>query len=204
MAAANQCWICGGKFPQPFEGAGDGFAIDCTTCGKYTTTGSLHASASLLAAAERYRFSFWNKRRTLEGREPARFATHNVAAIVAELPNPLTHAKADILLVSITLLHPEAGRLFKIDQDRQRSLACARNGEEMGFFMRSLVERGDLVAHHRGSPTTPQALAAAGLGTGPRTRSKRVREASRRSRGLLDDTGNISGIIKDLKYINLF
>jgi nucleoside 2-deoxyribosyltransferase len=147
MAAANQCWICGGRFPQLLEGSGDGYAVDCTTCGKYTTTSSLHASAFPLPDSERYRFSHWNQRRQLEGRERARLTTQQVAAIVADLPNPPTHSKADILLVSLTRLHPEPGKVFSIDPGTEYSLSCARNEQEGSFFLRGLVARGDLQVH---------------------------------------------------------
>lgn len=149
VAAANECWICGGHFANPFPGSGDGFAVDCTTCGRYTTTGSLHASAFPLPDSERYRFSYWNKRRQIEGREPVRLTTHQVPAIVAELPDPPTHSKSNILLIALSRLHPAPAERFKLD-GRLYSLACARDDVELRFFISSLIARGDLTEDVRG------------------------------------------------------
>jgi hypothetical protein len=89
--------------------------------------------------SERYRFSFWSKRRTLEGYSPVLLSDDTVEAIVANLPSPATHEKPDILLVSLALLHPEPGNHFKLDTLRERSLACARDPTEIGYFLKCLI-----------------------------------------------------------------
>jgi hypothetical protein len=141
---SRRCWICGGTFAEPFPTAGDLTHVDCRTCGEYLITGSLLASAFPLPDSERYRFSFWSKRRQLEGRSPVPLSGNAIEAILAQLPNPATHEKADILLVSLTLLHPEPGKYFKLDNLRERSLACARNDTEFQYFVSCLTKRGDL------------------------------------------------------------
>ena len=114
--------------------------VNCTTCGEYLITGSLLASSFPLPENERYRFSFWSKRRKLEGRSPVPLSDNTIASIVAQLPNPATHEKADILLMSLTLLHAEPGKHLKLDNLRERSLACARNDSEFQYFVRSLIQ----------------------------------------------------------------
>lgn len=141
----RRCWICAGTFAEPFPSAGDLTEVDCRTCGAYVITGSLLALPFPLPDSERYRFSFWSKRRQLEGSAPVPLSSHTIDAIIAQLPNPATHEKADILLVSLTLLHPEPGKCFKIDGFRECSLACARNETELEYFVRCLVNGGDLV-----------------------------------------------------------
>lgn len=138
------CWICGGEFADPFPTAGDVTKIDCTTCGMYAITGSQLASAFPLPDSERFRFSFWNKRRQLEGREPVLISSYTIDGIVTQLPEPPAHEKPDILLVSLTLSNPIPGRLFVIDDWRERSLACARDQAETQFHLNCLEERGDL------------------------------------------------------------
>jgi hypothetical protein len=149
------CWVCGGTFAEPFPSAGDIVEVDCRTCGQYVVTKSLLASEFPLANSERYRFSFWLKRRQLEGRPPAPLAANHMASIIAQLPNPATHEKADILLVSLTLLHPEPGKFFKVDYLRERSLACARDDTECNYFIRSLLDRRDLSTQPPGLLITP-------------------------------------------------
>ena len=144
MIARTFCWICAGEFPAPFPTAGDITRVDCRTCGDYLITGSLLASPFPLPENERYRFSFWSKRRQLESRSPVPLSGSTIDAILAQLPKPETHEKTDILLVSLTLLHPEPGKYFKLDELRERSLACARNDSEFQYFVRCLIKRGDM------------------------------------------------------------
>jgi hypothetical protein len=135
------CWICGGEFADPWTRSGDVISVDCTTCGIYAISGSLLASNFPLPDLERYRMSFWCKRRQLEGREPPLLSEHTIAPIVAQLPNPPTHQKPDLLLVSLTLRSPVPGQYIKIDEWRERSLACARDQGELNFFLGCLLER---------------------------------------------------------------
>jgi nucleoside 2-deoxyribosyltransferase len=154
MPTRPRCWICAGEFAEPFPTAGDMTHITCTTCGEYVITGSLLASPFPLPDSERCRFSFWSKRRQLEGRSPVSLTVNSVAAILEELPNPSNHEKADILLVSLTLLYPEPGKYFKLDNWRNRSLACARNDSEFEYFVRRLTDLMDIVSHPPGFQIT--------------------------------------------------
>ena len=135
------CWICRGTFAQPFERTGDSIDVDCGTCGHYRISESLRASNFPLPESERYRFSYWCKQRELEGRDPPLLTAPTIAAIVGELPKPPTHAKADILLGSLTLLHPEPGQSFKFDTFRQYPLAAARGEREVLFHIGRLVKQ---------------------------------------------------------------
>jgi hypothetical protein len=127
MDESRVCWICRGQFAGPFPKKGDGVVIDCCNCGDYTISNSLRDSTFPLPDSERHRLSFWSKQRQLEGREPASLTVHTIDAIIAQLPNPPTHVKADILLRSLTLLYPKPGTSFKIDSYRSYSLAAARD-----------------------------------------------------------------------------
>jgi nucleoside 2-deoxyribosyltransferase len=97
-----------------------------------------------LPDSERHRMSFWCKRRRLEGREPPVLSAHAIGAIVAQLPNPPTHQKPDLLLVSLALRNPIPGQYIKIDDWRERSLACARDQGELNFFLWCLLDRHDI------------------------------------------------------------
>lgn len=138
------CWICGGKFAQPWPTGGDTVAVDCGACGPYQISLSKYFSQFPLPDSERYRLSYWNKQRQLEGRDPVRIDSATVDSILAALPNPATHTKPDLLLLSLARRFPRPGERFEIDGDRQYSLACARNREELAYFLLGLVERGDL------------------------------------------------------------
>ena len=98
----RRCWVCAGTFAEPFPTAGELTHVDCRTCGEYFITGSLLASAFPLPDSERYRFSFWSKRRQLEGMAPITLSGNTIDAIVTQLPNPATHEKADTLLMSLS------------------------------------------------------------------------------------------------------
>lgn len=139
------CWICVGEFADPWPTSGDLTTVDCATCGNYEITGSLLASQFPLPESERYRMSFWCKRRQLEGRGPPMLSNHTIGAIVAQLPNPPAHQKPDLLLVSLTLRNPVPGRDINIDEWRERSLACARDQEELRFFLECLRAREHIV-----------------------------------------------------------
>jgi nucleoside 2-deoxyribosyltransferase len=134
------CWICAGEFAQPCPREGDGFAVDCTTCGSYRITGTLYATAFPLPDSERYRVSYLLKQRTIDGRDPPNLTTDTFPAVIAALPDPPTHEKSGILLLSLARLHPEPGSRFRFDELRERSLACARDDQEAKFFMRYLKE----------------------------------------------------------------
>jgi len=123
--------------------------IDCATCGEYVITGSLLSRSLPLPDNERYRFSFWNKRRKLEGRPPTPLSGSTIDAILAQLPTPATHEKPDILLVSLTLAHPQPGQWFKLDGYRERSLACAKDDSELEYFTQCLIDSGHI---QRGPP----------------------------------------------------
>jgi hypothetical protein len=148
------CWICAGEFAEPWPTSGDLIAVDCTTCGKYRITGSLLASQFPLPDSERHRMSFWCKRRQLEGREPPTLSDHTIASIVVQLPNPPVYQKADLLLISLTLRNPVPGQSVRIDEWRERSLACARDQEELRFFLECLRDRQDIVLGARGISIT--------------------------------------------------
>jgi len=53
-----------------------------------------------------------------------------------------THEKADILLVSLSLLHPEPGKHFKLDNFRERSLAVRYKVGDIREWMESLENTG--------------------------------------------------------------
>jgi hypothetical protein len=144
------CWICAGEFAQPWPTSDDLTTVDCATCGKYQITGSLLASQFPLPDSDRHRLSFWSKRRQLEGRDPPLLSEHSIGAINAQLPNPPTHEKPDVLLVSLTLKNPTPGQHIELDKWRERSLACAHDEEEMSFFLECLKERRDIVTAGRG------------------------------------------------------
>ena len=188
MPTRPRCWICAGEFAEPFPTAGDMTHITCTTCGEYVITGSLLASPFPLPDSERYRFSFWSKRRQLEGRSPVSLTVNSVAAILEELPNPSNHEKADILLVSLTLLYPEPGKYFKLDNWRNRSLACARNDSEFEYFVRRLTDFGptghlDMPTRQRkGHPLRPPSVQPHIMGQ--RGRSRRATLLSNRGNNL--------------------
>jgi nucleoside 2-deoxyribosyltransferase len=146
------CWICAGEFAEPWPRSGAFIDIDCTTCGKYRVTGSLLASQFPLLESERYRMSFWCKRRQLEGRDPPVLGSHTISGIVAQLPNPPTHQKPDLLLVSLTLRNPTPGEYIRIDDWRERSLACARDQSELNFFLRCLLDRQEVALCPPGIP----------------------------------------------------
>jgi len=135
---ARYCWVCEGTFAQPFPTRGDLTEVDCTTCGRYDITGSLLAARFPIPDSERYRFSFWSKRRTLEG-SSVLLSNETINAIIANLPNPATHEKPDILLVSLALVHPKPGEYFSVDQWRERSLSCAHDQTEAGYFLKCLI-----------------------------------------------------------------
>lgn len=141
MGNRPSCWICAGEFLDPWPCTNDVTNIDCTTCGRYQITGSLLASRFPLPDTERYRMSFWCKRRSLEGRDPPLLSEYTIGGIVMQLPNPATHEKPDLLLVSLTFRSPTPGQYIKIDDWRERSLACARDQSELNFFLRCLIER---------------------------------------------------------------
>jgi nucleoside 2-deoxyribosyltransferase len=137
------CWICGGEFPKDWPMQSDNYDIDCRTCGAYFISGSLNASKFPLPDAERYRFSYWCKQRQLDGRDPPKIDDNNIAAIVAQLENPRPSSKADLLLISLSKLYPVPGSHVKsLDTFREYSLACARDGNELSYFLGVLLRRG--------------------------------------------------------------
>jgi Nucleoside 2-deoxyribosyltransferase len=135
-----ECWICKHSLG-PAEYNGD--EIKCRTCGPYAISGSQRASRFPLPDSERYRLSFWNKQRQLEGREPLIYASDTMPAILAQLPNPPIHEKPDILLVSLSRMHGP-GERFTTDPAIQYSLACARDGKEFQYFIKGLIQQGDI------------------------------------------------------------
>lgn len=138
------CWVCRGEFAAPFPEEGDNFVVDCCNCGDYRISKSLRSSRLNLPDLERYRFSFWQKQQQLEKREPPILNSYTIEGILAGLPDPPEHAKPNILLRSLSLLHPKASKTFTIDTFRQWSLAAARDMDELAFHVRTLVDRGDL------------------------------------------------------------
>src|ERR1700689_2946343 len=119
MADFNFCWICKGTFQKSFPVTGDAVTVDCGTCGPYSISLSKYLSNFPLPDSERYRLSFWNKQRELEGRDPVRLDSTSLGAILASLPDPPAHTKPGILLLSLTRQFPEPGRHFKLDEFRQ-------------------------------------------------------------------------------------
>jgi nucleoside 2-deoxyribosyltransferase len=161
IAEFRYCWVCTGEFAEAWPRTGDVIHVDCATCGKYDISETLYASAFPLADSERYRMSHWSKRRQLESREPPRLTAASIGAVVAELPNPAVYEKPGVLLLSLTRAYAAPGQGFKPDMGRQYSLACARNGEEAEFFLRGLVENGD-VSWNRNSASVPYSITLAG------------------------------------------
>jgi hypothetical protein len=146
MSNVSTCWICSGKFAQPFKQVGNIVKIDCSTCGAYDITTSQLACLLPLPDSERYRFSFWNKQRELDGREPLKLDGYSIDAVIAGLPRHAAHEKSDILLLSLAKRHPIPGTYFKIDSVREYPLACARNMDEISYFTKAIIERRDLVS----------------------------------------------------------
>jgi hypothetical protein len=190
VAEFRYCWICAGEFsdPWPHKTDRDVLQVDCATCGKYEITGPLYASKFPMDDSERYRMSYWNKMRTLEARELVSFTTHNIEAIVAALPNPATHSKPDLLLLTLTKLHTRASARFKLDTLRERSLACARDLNEFNFFLKYLVDRADLDFHHtQGYLIRPEGWErAARLASSDATTSKSAFVAMHFTKAMLD------------------
>ncbi len=89
--------------------------------------------------------SFWSRQRQLDGRDRPVLHSYSVKAIVAELPNPRTSSKPDLLLVALSKLFPGVGQSLSVDWDRDYPLACAHPGGEIKFHFRALKER-DYVA----------------------------------------------------------
>lgn len=141
----RKCWICLGEFLNDFPIESDGYKVSCSTCGDYWISRSLYASDFPMADSERYRFSYWGRQRALDGRSPADLDSHSVKGIAEQLPNPRTSSKPDLLLLSFAKLQPIAGKKGqRIDLDRDYSLACARNREELSFHYASLDKRGHI------------------------------------------------------------
>jgi hypothetical protein len=136
------CWICAGEFQTPFPVQGDNIVVDCCNCGDYKISGSLRATRFPLPDDQRYRFSYWSKQQQLERREPPNLNAHTIDSILKGLPDPPAYEKADILLRSLSLIHPRPGEIFKIDGYRQWSLAAARDDGELSFHLKALVNRG--------------------------------------------------------------
>jgi nucleoside 2-deoxyribosyltransferase len=132
-----ECWICKHSLG-PAEYNGD--EIKCRTCGPYAITGSLRASRFPLSDSERFRLSFWNKQRQLDGRESLIFGSDTMPAILAQMPNPPVHEKPDILLVSLSRMYGP-GERFITDPAREYSLACARDGKELQYFTKALIQQ---------------------------------------------------------------
>lgn len=133
------CWICAAEFAEPWPREGDWIAADCSGCGKYRISGTLYATGFPLADSERYRLSYVLKQRTIDGLAPLELTTHTLPALLAGLPNPATHEKAGILLLSFARLHPKpGGPAFRFDEVREYSLACARDDQEALFFLAGL------------------------------------------------------------------
>jgi nucleoside 2-deoxyribosyltransferase len=142
VRATRECWICKGKFGEDMPMIGDSYRIACRSCGTYFITGSLHASEFPLPDTERYRVSYWGKRRELDGREPPVLTSETFASVVAQLENPRPSSKADLLLGSLSKIFPVAGQeMPPLDVFREYSLACARDGRELSFFFSALAER---------------------------------------------------------------
>jgi hypothetical protein len=96
-----------------------------------------------MAVSERYRFSYWCKQRELDGREPAVITSNTVGAVIAQLEDPRPSSKGDLLLVSLSKLHPVAGTdIPPLDVFRHYSLACCRDGRELSYFYSALANRG--------------------------------------------------------------
>ena len=132
-----ECWTCKHSLG-PAEYNGD--EITCRICGPYAITGSLRASRFPLPDSERFRLSFWNKRRQLDGQEPLIFGSDTMPAILAQLPNPPVHEKPDILLTSLSRIYGP-GERFTTDPACEYSLACARDGKEFQYFMKGLIQQ---------------------------------------------------------------
>src|SRR5262249_46800783 len=58
-------------------------------------------------------------------------------------PNPRTSSKSDLLLLSLGKLYPHPGARdeMSLDWDRDCSLACARDRDELKYHWRALLER---------------------------------------------------------------
>jgi hypothetical protein len=125
MQGMNACWICLGKFAEPFPIRGDQVQIDCTLCGVYSVTGSSVASTFPLPDDERYRMSHWVKQRQLDRQRPPVFDGNSANEIALSLARYEPSEKLDILLASIGKSVKHAGEFIKLDADRQYSLACA-------------------------------------------------------------------------------
>jgi hypothetical protein len=145
IAERRHCWVCAGQFVAPWPRTGDWIEVDCSTCGKYRISESLYASQFPLPDEERYRASYALKQRSLDARGPPDFTTHTFPAFIADLPNPPTHEKPGILLLSLARLHSVPGSTFPIDTVREYSLACARNDGELEYFLRGLKDAGNIL-----------------------------------------------------------
>lgn len=145
------CWVCAGEFPAPFPRAGGWISVDCATCGNYRITETLYANQFPLADEQRHRASYALKQRSLDGRDPPDLTMHTFPAFTADLPDPPTHEKAGILLLSLARLHPEPGGVFQLDAWRERSLACARAEDETKYFLAALKEAGYVLQHLKGA-----------------------------------------------------
>ena len=145
------CWICAAEFAEPWPREGDWIAADCSGCGKYRISGTLYATGFPLADSERYRLSYVLKQRTIDGLAPLELTTHTLPALLAGLPNPATHEKAGILLLSFARLHPKpGGPAFRFDEVREYSLACARDDQEALFFLAGL-QAANLISSRGGA-----------------------------------------------------
>lgn len=153
--STNLCWICGEQCPLQFPSRGDNFEIACPRCGPYLISQSLDSSKFPLPDSERYRLSFWSRQRQLEGRDRPVLHSHSIKAIIAELPNPRTSSKPDLLLVALSRLFPDVGQTLSVDWGRDFPLACARSSGEVKFHFRALKERGYIAGEGNAAITLP-------------------------------------------------
>jgi len=136
----KKCWMCDADFAADWPRDGEGYNVDCRTCGKYWISVMLAATPLPLPDEERYRLSYWNRQRTLDRRDPVELSRPVIEAIVAQLPNPRPSQKPDLLLVSLVELQPFAGHVGPLtDLWRDRSLGCARDPKEFEFLLRALL-----------------------------------------------------------------
>jgi len=139
----SKCWICAQPL-SPVSVPSEPIDVNCPRCGAYTISGSQHASTFPLPDSERYRLSYWNRQRRLEGRERFNLTRYTIEAVIAQLPNPAIHEKPDVLLVSLSRQYPKPGARFQYEGVKDYPLACARDQSEISYFVKCLVQRGDL------------------------------------------------------------
>lgn len=146
----SDCPICHLKQEVVETDAGERITVKCPRCGKFTITATAARQAEGKSLSTK--LSCWIRGRTEGGGEVSEINTHNLPAILKDLPNYLVSDKKLLLLRAIERRTKFPGAPVTLKPSLDHPVAWAETEREFRYLVDALVDRG-LLRMEQGTAT---------------------------------------------------